>query len=218
MCHSQPNLTVIQNLIVICVNILSLSDVYFQVRLIGVTPCVELTVYLLLCVIDLFSTNHTLQVVVTEEKLDDILNAVLEHLKVPCPECSAVIIDEQSFSCYEESPTHVTYRARLSGTSERASDSLISLIEDWVRVGPTIIVTGVLLTVDSHCSVAISSPSDPECSTAATSNSGATPSIPIIVGGVVVGVIAVIAMAVAIPVTTKLVVKRRSKAFKLCKV
>ena len=57
----------------------------------------------------------------------------------------------------------MTYRARLEGTSERGSDSLISLIEDWVRGGPGVIVTGVLMTVDSHCSVAISSLSEGEC-------------------------------------------------------
>ena len=61
----------------------------------------------------------------------------------------------------------MTYRARLEGTSETDSDSLISLIEDWVRGGgASVIVTGILMTVDSHCSVAISSLSEPECSPA----------------------------------------------------
>ena len=56
------------------------------------------------------------------------------------------------------------YRARLEGTSETDSGSLISLIEQWVRGGASIIVTGVLMTVDSECSVAISSLSEGECS------------------------------------------------------
>ena len=80
-----------------------------------------------------------------------------------CAECESGIIDRPSFVCYPESPSHVTYRARLEGTSERGSDSLISLIEDWVSGGPGVIVTGVLMTVDSHCSVAISSLSEREC-------------------------------------------------------
>ena len=58
----------------------------------------------------------------------------------------------------------MTYRARLEGTSETDSGSLISLIEQWVRGGASVIVTGVLMTVDSDCSVAISSLSEPECS------------------------------------------------------
>ena len=70
-------------------------------------------------------------------------------------------------SCFEESPSFVTYRTRLEGTSETDSNSLISLIEEWVRGGGTsVIVTGILMTVDPHCSVAISSLSEPECSPA----------------------------------------------------
>ena len=99
-------------------------------------------------------------------KLQDIENPVLDHLITSCPECGDVVIDRQSFACYPESPTHVTYRARLEGTSETDSGSLISLIEEWVRGGASIIVTGVLMTVDSECSVAISSLSEGECSTA----------------------------------------------------
>ena len=96
-------------------------------------------------------------------KLEEITAAVVEELRMKCAECESGIIDRPSFVCYPESPSHVTYRARLEGTSERESDSLISLIEDWVRGGPGVIVTGVLMTVDSHCSVAISFLSEREC-------------------------------------------------------
>ena len=96
-------------------------------------------------------------------KLEEITAAVVEELRMKCAECGSGIVDRPSFVCYPESPSHVTYRARLEGTSERGSDSLISLIEDWVRGGPGVIVTGVLMTVDSHCSVAISFLSEREC-------------------------------------------------------
>ena len=107
------------------------------------------------------------QVSSTEMKLEDISNAVLEELAASCAECGITsdIIDKQSFACFRESPKYVTYRARLSGTSETDSGSLISLIEEWVSGGrASIIVTGVLMTVDSECSVAISSLSEGECS------------------------------------------------------
>ena len=99
-------------------------------------------------------------------KLEDITSAVLERLSASCVDCSidSDIIDRESFACYPESPTYVTYRARLEGTSESDSGSLISLIEKWVSGGASIIVTGVLMTVDSECSVAISSLSEGECS------------------------------------------------------
>ena len=59
----------------------------------------------------------------------------------------------------------MTYRARLEGTSETDSNSLISLIEEWVRGGTSVVVARVLITVDPQCSVAISSLSEEECST-----------------------------------------------------
>ena len=114
----------------------------------------------------------------TDQKLEDITSALLEELTGSCAECGITgdIIDRQSFTCYPESPTHVTYRARLEGTSDTDSGSLISLIEDWVSSGASIIVTGVLMTVDSECSVAISSLSEGECSSIQPPTTGPTTS------------------------------------------
>ena len=111
-----------------------------------------------------------LQTTSTEQKLEDITSAVLDELTASCAECgiSSDIIDRQSFSCFPESPTHVTFRARLGGSSETDSGSLISLLESWVSGGATIIVTGVLMTVDAECSVAISSLGEGECSMTTT--------------------------------------------------
>ena len=117
-----------------------------------------------------------IQVSSTEGKLGDITDAVAEQLMTLCTECSSHTIDKQSFACYDESPKHVTYRARLEGTSETDSGSLISLIEQWVRGGTSIIVTGVLMTVDSECSVAISSLSEGECSPTQPPDTNPTPS------------------------------------------
>ena len=98
--------------------------------------------------------------------MEDVSGAIIEQLTASCAECGVTndIIDKQSFACFPESPTYVTYRARLEGTSETDSGSLISLIEKWVSGGASIIVTGILLRVDSECSVAISSLSEGECS------------------------------------------------------
>ena len=89
----------------------------------------------------------------------------MEQLEALCAECASENINRQSFSCFEESPLFLTYRARLEGTSDTDSGSFIPLIEAWVRGGgASVIVAGVLMTVDSQCSVTISFPSDPECS------------------------------------------------------
>ena len=158
-------------------------------------------------------------------KLEHITAAVVKPLQTSCGECAPEMIDNQFFVCYPESPSHVTYRARLEGTSERGSDSLISLIEDWVRGGPGVIVTGVLMTVDSHCSVAISSLREGECSphsnpsdpsttvngpTAAKGSDDEGTAAAIIGGGVVaIVIVLIIAIAIAIVVVAYLVFKSR---------
>ena len=133
----------------------------------------------------------------------------MEVLQASCGECvSEMVMDNQFFVCYPESPSHVTYRARLEGTSERESGSLISLIEEWVRGGASVIVTGVLMTVDPYCRVAISSLSEGECSPTTTTTTNYLPTvaedlgdkniIPIIAGAVTAFVVVVLIIAVTI--------------------
>ena len=119
------------------------------------------------------------------------------------------MIDNQFFVCYSESPSFVTYRARLEGTRETDSDSLISLIEEWVRGGVSLIVTGVLMTVDPHCSVAISSPDQPECSLATSSSTTAPVSDAVIGGVVAVVIVIVIAVTIAVIIIVFLILKNR---------
>ena len=165
------------------------------------------------------------------EKLEDITSAVVKQLTASCTDCgiSSDIIDEQSFACFPESPTHVTFRARLGGSSETDSGSLISLLESWVSGGATIIVTGVLMTVDAECSVAISSLSEGECSMTTTQPPDTTASTPsstdstgtpssdsqtstdntaAVIGGVV-AVILIIAITIIIIAIVALIMKSR---------
>ena len=138
-----------------------------------------------------------------------------------CAECESGIIDRPSFVCYPESPSHVTYRARLEGTSERGSDSLISLIEDWVSGGPGVIVTGVLVTVDSHCSVAISEREclPPPANTDPTVIGGVDSPAPdtganqegLIAGAVVAVVVIVLIVAITISIVVIVLKSRRGK-------
>ena len=99
--------------------------------------------------------------------VEDITSAVLLKLMELCSVCGVTndIIDMQLIDCGSESV--IVYRARLEGTSQTDSGSLISLIEDWVNTAPRVLVRGVLMKVDSECSVAISSLSEEsECSNA----------------------------------------------------
>ena len=162
--------------------------------------------------------------------MEDITSAVVKQLTASCAECSisSDIIDEQSFSCFPESPTHVTFRARLGGSSETDSGSLISLLESWVSGGATIIVTGVLMTVDAECSVAISSLSEGECSMTTTqppdtgspssTDSTGTPSsdsqsstdnTTAVIGGVVAVILIIAITIIAIITIVALIMKSR---------
>ena len=98
-------------------------------------------------------------------KVAHITREVVDIVTAQCPDCSFTdaSIDKQSFSCYSDSPSYVTYRARLEGTSQTDSNHFISLIEQWVSDGASVIVTEVLLKVDSMCSVEISNLSEDEC-------------------------------------------------------
>lgn len=132
------------------------------------------------------------------EKLEDIMNTIVKELNDSCTSCGITndIIDKQSFICC---PKYVIYCARLKGTSETDSSSLISLIEEWVNRGANISVTGSLLTVDADGPVAISSLNEKVCSlstpdanTTTNSTDCTTIDIPAIVGGVVSGVVVII--------------------------
>ena len=145
----------------------------------------------------------------------------MKELKSSCSECGPEMIDNQLFVvCNPESPSFLTYRARLEGTSETDSGSLVSLIEDWVRGGEaSLIMTGVLMTVDSHCSVAISSLRQPQCPPSHTDmpaverSSDEEPAqvSDAIIGGVVAVVIAlIIAITIAIVIIIVfLIIKNR---------
>ena len=92
-----------------------------------------------------------------------------------------------------------------------------------MRGGPGVIVTGVLMTVDSHCSVAISSLSEGECPPlitepsplpdTTTPDTGATPETTtgLVAGAVaaVVVIVLIIAVTIAIVIIVFLVLKSR---------
>ena len=139
------------------------------------------------------------------EKLDDITNAVSKALTDSCSGCGITnnIIDIQSLNCFRNSDTYVTYQARLEGTSETDSGSLTSLIEKWVSGKPSISVTGILMTVDPDCPVAISSFSEGECSSTTAPTSSSSSDTVFIIGGVVVVIfILLIAIIIVIAIIT----------------
>ena len=146
-----------------------------------------------------YNNNNFLQTTEKIKKLENITNAVLDELTVSCAECGIGRdrINRQLFACFSESPTHVTFRARLGGSSETDSGSLISLLESWVSGGATIILTGILMTVDAECSVVITFLSEKECLSEQATTSSSSSSTSAIIGGVV-AVVLIITIALTV--------------------
>ena len=137
------------------------------------------------------------------------------------------IIDMPSFDCDPDSTATVIYLARLSGTSERDSDYLISVIQDWVNDGASIIVASILMTADTKCMIFIPSLNERECvpftetptsdptpdtspdPNSDPSESSASDNTAAIIGGVVVAIILIIAITVLVIAIVAMVLKSR---------
>ena len=60
-------------------------------------------------------------------------------------------VDEVSFAaCNEKLTEYVSFRARLSGTSDNDSEYLISLLTKWVSTSPRIIVSGLEMEITNN--------------------------------------------------------------------
>ena len=76
-------------------------------------------------------------------------------------------VDEESFAaCNDQFSEYVTFRARLSGTSDNDSEYLVSLLAKWVSTSPKISVDGLEMKVankELDCTVFISGLNDRDC-------------------------------------------------------
>ena len=116
-------------------------------------------------------------------------------------------IRNEGFQCFPSSPDAVTYRAELHGTLEATVPDLIEDIAQWLSSGASISAQLQRLTIDSSCSVAITSFNENECrntvtmTTTVTENEGSTTSVSQNYTGVVVGVAIGVIVAIAVAIT-----------------
>ena len=140
---------------------------------------------------------------------------MLNELSNSCQcQITADNIDQEQLPCFVESSNYVTYQARLGGTPEKDSGSLVALIDRWVSSGPTIIVQGVLMRLGEDCTTTVSDLSAGVCSVfgAQTDTSESTNTEAIV--GAVVAVAAVLIIA-AIAVATHLILRSCRGKFSL---
>ena len=135
----------------------------------------------------------------------DIVEAITRNIVRRCGcSFSEDRIRNEGFRCFPSSLDAVTYRAELHGTLKASVPDLIKDITEWLSSGASISVQLELLTIDSSCSVAISSFNENECIATGTATSG--PSTGTVVG-IAIGVIAAIAVAIAIAIAVILFVR-----------
>ena len=105
----------------------------------------------------------------------DIADELINELTSYC-DCNVVvhnndIITNETFLCFLDSPSFVTYRAQLQGTMECPTLELISCIEQWLASVAVLNVNNQILYAESSCSVSISSLDEPECSLVSNTSS-----------------------------------------------
>jgi len=90
------------------------------------------------------------------EKLTDISTTLrlVVHESCQCRYGQSEI-NREMFHCFEGSQNSVTYRARLLATADVDIQSLTSYLEEWVAGGNSVVVEGVILSVDEDCSAEI---------------------------------------------------------------
>ena len=148
-----------------------------------------------------------------QNKLTDVTTTVQENTENIC-QCGFSLhrISDSAFECFSN-PDEVTFRARLHGTAQASSSQLVNYIEQWSTRDVTIAVQGLRLRVDSSCSIAISSFSDPECETERqqpTSDSN----LAAIIGGAVAGSVALIVTVLAVGLVV-IMIKRHFRTIHL---
>ena len=112
------------------------------------------------------------------------------------------------FLCFPSSPNAVTYRAELHGTLKASVPDLIEDITQWLSSGASISVQFQLLTIDSSCSVAISSFNENECMATGTATN--EPSTGVVIG-VAIGVIVAIAVAITIIILVIVILHHKNR-------
>ena len=144
-----------------------------------------------------------------QNKLADVTTTVQESAENIC-QCGFSLqhISDSAFECFS-SPDEVTFRARLQGTAQASSSQLVNYIEQWSTTDVTIAVQGLRLRVDSSCSIAISSFSDPECETEQQQQPTSDSNLPAIIGGVVAGGVALVVTVLAVGLVV-IMIKRHS--------
>ncbi len=162
----------------------------------------------------------------SDMKTDDITNRLTQGIKSQCAcRFNSSFILNSFMVCFDASPSHVTYRAVLTGSESVSTIQLARLMEQWIENDPIVVVQRAGLSVTNSCPVVIANLNSPECpeditnqtqmATPTSSIATTTPTesvvanVGAVAGGVVAGVLA-IAVLVLIVIVLVMLRQRRS--------
>ena len=169
----------------------------------------------------MYHSPYVIQETQPGEKKDAIIDSVTRTVDETCQcgfsqESFQDIDATAGFQCFVESPTAVTFRAKIASAN---SEQLISYIEEWVATQPSIVVLSSRLSIDGNCAVEIDNFKAPECTgIISTINSDNTNSITgSVIGGVVGGLFILLIAVVTLVLIVFLLQRKRQKkaAYKL---
>ncbi|XP_064386182.1 sushi, von Willebrand factor type A, EGF and pentraxin domain-containing protein 1-like isoform X2 [Halichondria panicea] len=152
-------------------------------------------------------------------KTDDITNSLTQGIESQCA-CgfNSSLILNPFIVCFDDSPSHVTYRAVLTGSESVSTIQLARLMEQWVENDPIVVVQSAGLSVTNSCPIVIANLNSPECPEDITNRTTATTSptesvvvnVGAVAGGVVAGVLAIAVLVLIVIVVLLLLRLRRS--------
>ena len=162
-------------------------------------------------------------------KTDDITNSLTQGIESQCA-CgfNSSLILNSFMVCFDDSPSHVTYRAVLTGTESVSTIQLARLMEQWVENDPIVVVQRAGLSVTNSCPIVIANLNNPECpeditnrtqvatptSSIAITSESPTESVVVnvgaVAGGVVAGVLAIAVLVLIILLVLVMLRQRRS--------
>ena len=184
------------------------AAILYQLHLHRLSNCKEWVVsYVITKLMSTLIISFT-QVMSTSDRLKDISDAILQLVQGSC-QCTytALNIDGEVFRCFDGAEDSVTYRARVLATVEVDTQSLSSYLEEWVAAGSSVVVGGVVMSVDEDCSGEIADLLQEEegCRAEPTSSD----STGVVAGAVVGAAVAALVVATVIIIACIVIVKRR---------
>ncbi len=154
-------------------------------------------------------------------KTDDITNRLTQGIESQCA-CgfNSSLILNSFIVCFDASPSHVTYRAVLTGPESVSTIQLVRLMEQWVENDPIVVVQRTGLGVTNSCPIVIANLNSPECpeditnrttsTSSPTESAGVVVSVGAVAGGVVAGVLAIAVLVLIVIMLVKMLRHRRS--------